>query len=80
MTWYRTAANAGNTSAANNLAVLLEQRGDLNEAATWYRTAANTGNSNAAYNLGVLLPPTRATPPPPTPCASCWTGNGHRPG
>ena len=53
--WYRHAAEAGNTSAANNLGVLLEQRGSLLEAEQWYRRAAEAGNTSAAYNLGVLL-------------------------
>ena len=49
------AAEAGNRDAANNLGVVLEERGDTKGAEAWYRKAAGQGDVFAAYNLAVIL-------------------------
>src|SRR4051794_19860660 len=53
--WYRRGAEAGHSPAMYNLAMLLQQRGELGEAETWYRQAAKAGDSRAMANLGALL-------------------------
>ena len=52
----RAATAAGDRAAANNLGVLLHQRGYADEAAGWWRIAAVAGSAAAAHALG---------PPPP---------------
>jgi TPR repeat protein len=52
---FARAAEEGNSDAANNLGVLLEERGDMNGAENWYRKAAENGAPYAAYNLAVVL-------------------------
>ncbi|GLZ78192.1 hypothetical protein Afil01_29990 [Actinorhabdospora filicis] len=44
-TWYRRAADTGNTDAMNNLGLLLKQRGDLDEAGVWFERAREAGGS-----------------------------------
>lgn len=51
----RSAADAGDTDAMNDLGWLLQQRGDLAEAETWFYRAANADNADAMNNLGWLL-------------------------
>jgi uncharacterized protein len=53
--WFRSAADAGESAAAFNLAYLFRAQGRLEEAETWYRTAADAGDTRAAINLGNLL-------------------------
>lgn len=53
-TW-RSAAEAGDAGAACELAALLAQRGDVEDAEQWYRRAASAGNISAANNLAFLL-------------------------
>jgi TPR repeat protein len=53
------AADAGNTSAMNNLgSLLLANQWDppqLDQARTWWEKAAEAGNTDAMYNLDLLL-------------------------
>jgi TPR repeat protein len=51
----RDAANAGDTSAAYNLANLLKWRGEFAEAERWYRLAIDKGHRDALNNLGIML-------------------------
>jgi uncharacterized protein len=51
---YRKAVDAGDAGAIGPLATLIEERGDLDEAATWYRRAADAGNHDAMRRLGWL--------------------------
>jgi TPR repeat protein len=56
MRWFRQAADAGNSSAMNNIG-LLYQNGegvpqDYAEAMRWFRKAADAGNSAAMNNIG----------------------------
>ncbi len=53
--WLRTAADAGDLVAMNNLGIFWHRRGDLAQAERWYRPAAVGGNSYAIYNLGAVL-------------------------
>jgi TPR repeat protein len=41
--------------AAQTLGLLLERRGELEQAIRWHRIAAEKGDHMAAYNLGRLL-------------------------
>jgi hypothetical protein len=50
----RTLADAGNTSAMNNLGVLLKDQ-DPAAAQQWYEQAARAGHTDAMLNLGLLL-------------------------
>ena len=49
------AAESGIRDAANNLGVVLEERGETRGAEAWYRKAAELGDVFAAYNLAVIL-------------------------
>ena len=53
---YEIAAKLGNADAANNLAVILEDLGDVRRASALYETAVRRGgHREALYNYGVLL-------------------------
>jgi hypothetical protein len=55
---YRKAAEAGDGSAMNNLAILLERQGRADQAEHWYRQAISIGGStvaDATFNLAGLL-------------------------
>jgi len=52
---YRSAANAGDGHAAERLADLLAERGDLDEAMQILRARADAGDEYAAYKLARLL-------------------------
>ncbi|MFE6926344.1 tetratricopeptide repeat protein [Nocardia sp. NPDC057663] len=54
-TVYRKAAAAGRTDAMNHLGILLEQRGNLDDAEHWWRKAADADHTNAMNHLGYLL-------------------------
>jgi TPR repeat protein len=54
-TFFTLAAGAGHTRAMVGLGVLLEGRGDVQEAEEWYRKASDAGDTNAMVGLGVLL-------------------------
>jgi len=53
--WYRKAADQGNASAQNNLAVMYRKGQGVpqsdKEAVKWYRKAAEQGNTKAQHNL-----------------------------
>ena len=51
---WRLAAAQGHAGAMNNLAGLLEARGQVREAYEWYRTAAEQGNVEAMGDLAFL--------------------------
>jgi TPR repeat protein len=51
-TLWRREAEAGNSEAMFGLALLLHERGELDEAETWWRRAAEAGNSGAMTNVG----------------------------
>lgn len=53
--WYRKGAERGDALAAFNLAVLLEQEGNMDDAEQFYRQAAEAGMAEAMNNLGLLL-------------------------
>jgi TPR repeat protein len=50
-TWYRRAAESGNTTAMTRLGVML---GSTDEAMQWYRRAAQAGDTEAMSQLGWL--------------------------
>lgn len=52
---YRKAIDDGETRAYNSLAILLADRGDLDEAEHLFRKAIDAGDPRAAGNLTVLL-------------------------
>jgi tetratricopeptide (TPR) repeat protein len=52
---WRRADDRGHAAGAYNLGVLLEQRGDLDDAEAAWRRADDRGHAAGAYNLGVLL-------------------------
>jgi hypothetical protein len=54
-TWWRRAAEAGDSQAMVNLGVLLKKRSESGEAETWYRRAVEAGDSGTMFNLRVLL-------------------------
>ena len=66
MRWYHRAAEQGNASAQNNLAVMYSAgRGtlqDVAEAARWWRSAAEQGHPGAQVNLGWSLATGRGVP------------------
>lgn len=51
----RRAAEAGDVRAANELADMLEDDGDLASAEHWFRLTANAGDTYGALSLGLLL-------------------------
>jgi TPR repeat protein len=53
--WYRQAANNGDPVAMADLADLLKNRGENEEAELWYQNLAEEGNVTAMANLGKLL-------------------------
>ncbi|MFE6771114.1 tetratricopeptide repeat protein [Streptomyces fimicarius] len=53
--WYRIAVESGDLSAANDLGLLLENRGAMEEAVACYRQSAEDGNATAAHNFGIIL-------------------------
>ncbi len=52
--YYLRAAAMGEAGAMNNLAIILEDRGDLKNAKAWYEKAAAAGSSNARISLAAL--------------------------
>lgn len=52
--WYRWAAEAGDTSVTYDLGILLHERGDLDKAEIWYQRAVDNGETLAMYALGCL--------------------------
>ncbi|GAA0965034.1 hypothetical protein GCM10009555_003550 [Acrocarpospora macrocephala] len=53
--WYRQAAETGDMNAIRHLAVLHDQRNELDEAARWYAKAAEAGDTMAMTRLGIVL-------------------------
>ncbi|MFC0530818.1 tetratricopeptide repeat protein [Phytohabitans kaempferiae] len=53
--WYRAAADAGENHALLLLAVVLDRRGEADEAEYWYRRSAETGDAHAAALLADTL-------------------------
>jgi uncharacterized protein len=53
--WYRKIAENGDIEAANNLGLILKQRGRKGEAYTWFSRAAAKGNLYGQVNLGRSL-------------------------
>ncbi|MFY7065709.1 serine/threonine-protein kinase [Nocardiopsis changdeensis] len=51
----RRAAKGGNTDAQIKLGVLLDHRGEVEEAESWFRKAAESGHTGAMNNLGIRL-------------------------
>jgi hypothetical protein len=51
----RKAADAGILQAMSNLAFLLYEQGDTEQAIHWFTKAADAGNQSAMSNLGILL-------------------------
>lgn len=57
LSWYKEAANEGNTDAQVNLAWLIEHNDgttDYDEAAKWYKKGAEAGDPLAQFRLGLL--------------------------
>jgi len=51
---YRAAAERGDVFATNNLGCMLENTGDVRQAALWYRKAAEGGNSSGMISLSIM--------------------------
>jgi TPR repeat protein len=47
-------AKLGDAEAQANLGIMLQSRGEYQQAAYWYKQAANAGVANAQYNMGTL--------------------------
>ena len=52
--WYTKAANGGNIDANFNLAYLLDQRNEIEEAIEWYQKSAKLGDARSQHNLGLI--------------------------
>ena len=51
--WLRKAFRAGNSCAAQNIAITYRQNGDLRTAFKWFRRAAEAGDGDALIQLGI---------------------------
>ncbi len=51
--WLRKAFRAGNTCAAQNIAITDRENGDLKAAFKWFRRAAGAGDGDALIQLGI---------------------------
>ena len=51
--WLRKAFRAGNSCAAQNIAVTYRENGDLKTAFKWFRRAAEAGDGDALIQLGI---------------------------
>ena len=53
LSWLRTAFRAGNSCAAQNIAITHRQNGDVKTAFKWFRRAAEAGDGEAVIQLGI---------------------------
>jgi uncharacterized protein len=51
--WLRKAFRAGNSCAAQNIAITYREIGDLRTAVKWFRKAADAGDGDALIQLGI---------------------------
>jgi hypothetical protein len=51
--WLRKAFRAGDSSAAQNIAITYRENGDLKTAFKWFRRAAEAGEGDALIQLGI---------------------------
>jgi uncharacterized protein len=51
--WLRKAFRAGNSCAAQNIAITYRENGDLKTAFKWFRRAAEAGDGDALIQLGI---------------------------
>jgi tetratricopeptide (TPR) repeat protein len=54
MTWYRKAYDLGDASAANNIAILHREKGELTAAWEWFEKAAELGDGDAHVELAKI--------------------------
>jgi TPR repeat protein len=53
LSWLRRAFRAGDTCAAQNIAITYRQIGDLRNAVKWFRKSADAGDGDALIQLGI---------------------------
>jgi len=53
LSWLRKAFHAGDTCAAQNIALTYRQIGDLRTAVKWFRKSADAGDGDALVQLGI---------------------------
>ena len=53
LSWLRKAFRAGNSCAAQNIAITFRENGDLKTAFKWFRRAAEAGDGDALIQLGI---------------------------
>jgi TPR repeat protein len=53
LSWLRRAFRAGDTCAAQNIAITYRQIGDLRTAVKWFRKSADAGDGDALIQLGI---------------------------
>jgi len=53
LSWMRKAFHAGDTCAAQNIAITYRQIGDLRTAVKWFRKSADAGDGDALVQLGI---------------------------
>ena len=53
LSWLRKAFQAGDSCAAQNIAITYREKGDLKAAVKWFRKAADTGDGEAQIQLGI---------------------------
>ncbi len=53
LSWLRKAFRAGNSCAAQNIAITYRENGDLKTAFKWFRRAAEAGDGDALIQLGI---------------------------
>ena len=53
LSWMRKAFRAGDTCAAQNIAITYRQIGDLRTAVKWFRKSADAGDGDALIQLGI---------------------------
>ena len=51
--WLKKASRAGNTCAAQNIAITYRENGDLKTAFKWFRRASEAGDGDALIQLGI---------------------------
>lgn len=53
LSWLRKAFHAGDSCAAQNIAITYRENGDLKAAVKWFRKAAEAGDGDALIQLGI---------------------------
>lgn len=53
LSWLRKAFHAGDSCAAQNIAITYREKGDLKAAVKWFRKAAEAGDGDALIQLGI---------------------------